>query len=224
MWIDDEILGQCHQDLVVKAWTTNQTLVVLGASNDPSLEVDVESCAQDNIQILRRYGGGGTVVLYDGCAILSIGCWVRQHFNNSFYFDLVNRSVIASLAENWPSLHGLSQRGLSDIVFGDLKVAGTSLFRSRNYLLYQASILVDCEPARIARYLKHPSREPDYRKGRDHDSFLTGLSSIEPLATVSGCVEHLSKTTAAKMMEFMEGELAVSMPEQWSALRRRAGL
>ncbi|NBU65759.1 MAG: hypothetical protein EBS29_14840, partial [Chloroflexia bacterium] len=47
-------------------------------------------------------------------------------------------------AEWLPGLQlGLTGECWPDIVMGDKKVGGTSLFRSRNYLLYQASILVN---------------------------------------------------------------------------------
>jgi lipoate-protein ligase A len=74
------------------------------------------------------------------------------------------------------------QRGYSDIVIHDKKCVGTSLFRSRNYLLYQASLLIDLDVAAIERYLAHPSAEPDYRKGRRHRDFLCGLREHTPLS------------------------------------------
>jgi lipoate-protein ligase A len=30
----------------------------------------------------------------------------------------------------------------------------------------------------IERYLKHPKREPDYRKGRKHSEFVTNLKNL----------------------------------------------
>ena len=54
------------------------------------------------------------------------------------------------------------------------------MFRSRNYLLYQASLLVDSKIDLISKYLAHPSKEPTYRKKRPHSDFLIGLSQIDP--------------------------------------------
>ena len=64
---------------------------------------------------------------------------------------------------------------MGDVAIDDLKVLGSSLYANREVALYQGSLLVDPDLDRIARYLPHPSREPDYRRGRSHAEFLTSL-------------------------------------------------
>lgn len=224
MWIDDQILARCSEDLVVDCWVPREMTVVLGASNAAEVEVNTLNCTLDNVPVLKRYGGGGTVVLHSGCAVVSVGCWVKQHFQNRFYFEILNNSVIAALASRWPKFETLGQSGLSDIVHGDFKVAGTSLFRSRNYLLYQASVLVDCQVETIDRYLNHPSREPEYRRGRSHRTFLAGLSEVVDGLTAQLCVEQLSADLPNQLRRLLGEEIITSMPEQWSGLHRRAGL
>ena len=177
MWIDDDVLKHFDRDFYAEIFIPDKSLVVLGSGNDESLEVNVENCRAMGVDILRRYGGGGTVVLYPGCVVVSVGCWVSEAFQNGLFFRLLNQSVIDSLAVVWPELTNLSQAGISDIVFGAKKIAGTSMFRSRNYLLYQASILVNLDLHLVAKTLRHPTKEPDYRKGRSHQDFLSALSS-----------------------------------------------
>lgn len=179
MWIDDQILENFKAPVSCKIFTPDMSAVVLGSGNDESKEINLEVCSSLSIPILRRYGGGGTVVLYPGCVVISLGCWVKDQFANNRYFSMINRAVISSLAKQWPVFSGLSQAGISDIVMGDKKVGGTSLFRSRNYLLYQASILVDLDARLIESVLRHPTKEPDYRLRRSHSDFLVGLSGIE---------------------------------------------
>ncbi len=126
----------------------------------------------------KRYGGGGAVVLHPGCVVLSLGIWVKDYYQNQRYFCALNKAVIKHLASFWPSLGELQQNGISDIAYRGKKIAGTSLFRSRNYLLYQASILIEDRLDLIDRYLKHPSREPEYRQGKSHRQFLSCLNQI----------------------------------------------
>jgi lipoate---protein ligase len=76
-------------------------VVVLGSSNQPDVEVQVNNCQRDGIPILKRYGGGGTVLLYDGCVIVSLGLWVRQHYQNKLYFECLNQAVIEALGRRW---------------------------------------------------------------------------------------------------------------------------
>lgn len=221
MWIDDDILARCSEPLALNVFVPAQPIVVLGAANDAAREADVEACAASGIPIVKRYGGGGTVLLHDGCVVVSLGVWVRQHYQNRFYFELVNGAVIDALAGAWPGLEELAQRGLSDLVHGDRKVGGTSLFRSRNYLLYQASLLVDARRELIARHLRHPSREPDYRAGRSHGDFIVGLGELRPGLEPGACAAHLAHDLPDALRARLGGELVEPRPEQFDGLLQR---
>lgn len=221
MWIDDDILVRCADPLALSVWVPQEPVVILGSSNHPDFEVQMEACARDAVPVLKRYGGGGTVLLYDGCAIVSLGLWVNQHYQNKLYFERLNQAVIAALGQRWSPMLNLEQRGLSDITYGNLKVAGTSLFRSRNYLLYQASLLVTLRPDLIGQYLKHPTREPDYRAGRSHHDFLTGLSSVMEGVTAALCTEQLLQALPDCVRKHMGDEMIDPLPEQFAALEAR---
>ncbi len=177
MWIDDQVLEASSETLCTKLWVPHDNLVVLGRSNSADREVNVDACHRDSVSILKRMGGGGTVLLHGGCLVVSVGCWVREFYHNDRYFRILNQAVMSTLQRQLDQIE-FAQRGFSDIVLGQRKLAGTSLFRSRNYLLYQASILVEPRIDLIERYLQHPSAEPDYRKGRSHRDFLMGLAEL----------------------------------------------
>ena len=222
MWIDDQILENYESHICAKVFVPEIKAVVLGSGNEISREVNAPACESKGIPILRRYGGGGTVVLYPGCVVVSLGCWVREQFSNNLYFKIINQAVIQSLAGKWSALSALSQAGISDIVWGDRKIAGTSLFRSRNYLLYQASILVQMDSSLIEGVLSHPSKEPEYRKGRKHSDFLVGLSDIESAITSSQQVaEVIESFLLLKLQEEMGDHLIDPISTQYKALRDR---
>ena len=93
----------------------------------------------------------------------------------------------------------MDDRGVSDLAISDRKILGTSLYRRRSLLFYQASLLVDVDLALFDRYLRFPSRVPDYRRERGHGEFCTTLRRegyAEPLAPL---LEGLRKV--------VEGEL-----------------
>ena len=52
------------------------------------------------------------------------------------------------------------------------------MVRKKNLLFYSASILVSADVSLMERYLKHPPREPEYRKGRRHSEFVTNLATL----------------------------------------------
>ena len=221
MWIDDQVLEKCSDEMAIELWVPESSLLVLGRSNKASREVHLAHCAADGVPVFKRLGGGGTVVLYPGCLIVSVGCWVADFYKNDHYFRQLNQAVIQTLKGPLPELV-LEQRGHSDIVAEGRKCAGTSLFRSRNYLLYQASILVDLDLEAIERYLPHPSAEPDYRQGRRHRDFLFGLGEHSPL-TPHGWREVFACELRAQIEKALEADLIEPKPEQVPHVRSRIG-
>lgn len=211
MWIDDDILALAHQPLTLSTWVPTIPMVVLGRSNRLVDEVNESWCKSHGIAILQRYGGGGTVVLYPGCVVVSIGCWVNRKFHNEYYFDKLNQSIIDCIA----ALHVdiiLSQKGISDIALGNKKIGGTSLFRSGNYLLYQASLICQLDIELISNCLCHPSREPDYRQGRTHKDFLTDLSIWN--ITASALNDHFEIHLSESVKFQIESEIIEPVQKQ----------
>lgn len=184
MWIDDQILEQCHQAIYAKCFFPKEHMVVCGRSEKPEIEANTENCDKDGVSIKKRRGGGGTVLLGPKTLVISLGVWVNDYYKNKFYFEMINQSVIETLETLNPEIKGkLSQNGISDIVCGAKKIAGTSMYRSRNYLLYQGSLLVDADIQKISKYINHPSKEPEYRNSRKHRDFLLNLQEISKTKT-----------------------------------------
>ncbi len=90
-------------------------------------------------------------------------------------FGRVHEGIIRVCAEL--KLPTPQHRGLSDLAVGERKILGSSLYLSQRPFLYyyQSSLMVDPDMSLLDRYLKHPPREPDYRKGRSHTLFCTSL-------------------------------------------------
>jgi len=218
MWIDDQILRRCQANIASSVWRPDKTIVVLGSSNKVESEVVHQNCIQDGVAVLRRYGGGGTVVLYPGCVIVSLGVWVKRQFYNDLYFRLLNQAVIEVLKKRVDGGVDLSQNGISDIVSCDRKFCGTSMFRSRNYLLYQASIICDLDLSLVDRYLQHPSKEPEYRANRSHKDFLVGLLDLHPELTTDVVCDVMSSSLTDEVQNSLGEEYCSVAEEQVSCL------
>ena len=154
------------------------------------------------------------MVLHTGCVIVTIGTWVQHYYKNGNYFSLLNASLISALATSWPALGKMAQAGISDIVINNRKVAGTSLFRSRNYLLFQASILVEDQIATVEKYLAHPSKEPDYREGRSHSAFLSCLGEFVPRLSAQEVHAQLNEIRWTDHLSNLGTELIPPVVEQ----------
>ncbi|NLD93713.1 MAG: lipoate--protein ligase family protein [Fibrobacter sp.] len=150
------------------------TEVVHGPSCHVADEINIDACRMDNVRIVARRGGGGTVVLSDGmCITIVVG---RRHGRYAQpIFDSIHHSMIAALLK--AGVKGCECRGISDIAINNKKVLGSSLYLGNkpDYFYYQSSFMVASDIALISRYLRYPPKEPDYRRNRDHGDFCTAL-------------------------------------------------
>src|SRR5205085_2678428 len=119
----------------------------------------------------------------------------------------INKALIKALGLSFENLNEIYQDGISDLVYQGRKIAGTSLFRSRNYLLYQASLLYEPRVDLMNRYLAHPTREPSYRQGKSHADFVLSLSHILNdvgiLDVKAGLEKHLQACLKEQLVEDM---------------------
>ena len=100
MWMDNWVLntpkglwpkyGDKNHPALFRFFESKSTVVVLASSNKSENEVNEKYCLDENIPILRRKGGGGTVLLSPGCLILTFAIYVKDLFNNSEYFHKIN--------------------------------------------------------------------------------------------------------------------------------------
>ncbi|WP_397600846.1 biotin/lipoate A/B protein ligase family protein [Silvanigrella sp.] len=218
MWMDNWVLNlpkkywpkYKSQDLnensfLFRFFETKRNVVVLSSSNKPDIEANVLACETNNVPILRRKGGGGTVVLGEGCLILTFAFYAKDVFGNNKYFQMINQLWINALKE--AGCPDLSQNGISDISFLDKKIAGTSIFRKKHLLVYQGSLLVNPNIEFISQLLAHPSREPDYRQGRDHNSFLTTTQKLGCPLTTSELADHCQAYFKQHVAHFFQNEI-----------------
>ena len=220
MWIDNLVLEKHSRPLFITTWVPDNRVVILGSGNKSDREVNTKFCQREGIPILKRSGGGGTVVLYPGCVIIGVGTWVRNPFGNDRYFRILNEGVVSSLVEGMGEDIGFGLNGISDITLGEKKVAGTSMFRSKNYLLYQASLIVDIDCELIERTLQYPSREPSYRAGRSHSDFVTGICKYKEISAQKIC-EFLQVNLQVNVEKALGDELVEPDPHQYKNIVRR---
>jgi lipoate---protein ligase len=183
----DRYLGDSRP--LYRLYEPQQICVVMGAAGKEEVDVFAAQAENDQVPVLRRRGGGGTVVLSPGQVVLALVTEVSSPFQNLTYFRAINNWF--RLALQALGVAGLEDRGISDLAIGARKILGTSLYRRRRILFYQASLLVDNDLSLFERYLRFPSRVPDYREGRGHLDFCTNLRLAGYELSVQDVVESL---------------------------------
>jgi lipoate-protein ligase A len=170
-----------------RAWIPQTPLLVLGNSQTPETELYVEAVQAAGVPVYQRKGGGGAVYLDTGCVCMAWRFEKRKDWSIQDYFGAGNGVIAQALRESF----GITAvpRGISDLAVqvtaGDRKISGSSLYMPRDCALYLASILVSAPLQEWDRYLRHPSREPDYRGGRGHADFVVNLGDVPGAAKVT---------------------------------------
>ena len=162
---------------VLRFWESARLFVVLGRGSRLTDEVDRATCEGDGIPILRRVSGGGTVLQGPGCLSYALVLPLNWHPDLA-NIRSTNRFILERIAA---ALHGWEPAtrfcGISDLAIDGMKISGNAQRRTRNALLFHGTILHGMSADLVARYLKHPSRQPDYRSDRPHQTFLRTINA-----------------------------------------------
>jgi len=155
--------------------TMQQTIVVLGRGSKPAVELELDNCLADSVPLMRRRGGGCAVVLDPGNVVVSVALSTSGFGRNREWMTHLCNWLTGGLVA--VGVEGVEMAGISDLAIDDRKVSGACIHRSRDLLYFSATLLVDPDVQAMERYLSHPPREPDYRRGRSHADFCGRISA-----------------------------------------------
>ncbi len=182
----------------ILVWQPQETVIVLGQSNTAENSLHTDTVAADGIRVTKRPSGGETVILTPATVAFTVARHfpVMVHFRD--FFRMVNSVVIEGLGEM--GVAELGSKGISDITIGNRKILGSSMRKVGNNLVYHAVLNIAEDPSLFSKYLRHPSREPDYRAGRKHDEFVTSISNEGYRFSPGVLMEMLNRRLSSLMM------------------------
>ncbi len=161
---------------VLRFWEPREYAVVLGASCRLADDVFREACQADGVPILRRSSGGGTVLVGPGVLCVTV-ILPEDAAPGLGRVDLAQDYVLKEIAKALCGLGtSVSVLGRGDLVVSGRKCGGSAQRRLKSWFMVHGSLLFDFAIDRVARYLKMPRRQPEYRAGRSHEDFLTNLA------------------------------------------------
>lgn len=169
--------------------------IILGISGKPEHTVNLDTTQQDNIPMIRRYTGGGTV--YITPSIRFLGIVMNKDDIVPFspfpvgvmdWTSLIYADFIADMQRHSSTTISTTQQSTNnenlqyvlnaqDYCLGQRKFAGNAQVLSRTRFCHHTSVLWDLETDAITKYLSLPQRRPEYRADRKHSDFLIGLRS-----------------------------------------------
>lgn len=206
----------------LRVWEPGELFVVVGFANRVEEEADAPACREAGVPIYRRVSGGGTVLQGPGCVNYSVVLRIEEGGPlasvggaNEFILGRV-RAALNPLAGG-----GVEMRGQTDLTLDGRKFSGNAQKRKRGALLFHGTLLLDFEPGLLEKYLRMPSKQPDYRAGRGHSEFVTNLDLASDAVTAAlreawGARETSDKTPDAEVERLVREKYST---DEWN-LRR----
>lgn len=145
--------------------------IVMGISGKTEELVNLSKIEQAPIPLIKRYSGGGTVIVDTNTLFVS---FIFQ--KNIFPFPCFPEPIL-----RWSS--GFYQKALdietfdlreNDYVIGNLKCGGNAQYIKKDRFVHHTTFLWDFDEDSMD-YLLHPKKTPTYREERSHTDFLTRL-------------------------------------------------
>jgi lipoate---protein ligase len=197
---DEALLDWCeteNHEEILRFWEPREPFVVVGYANRVESEVNVAACAERGVSVYRRCSGGGTVLQAPGCLNYALVLRIDETGPlrsiagaNRFIMER-HRAALSSLSAQSQISNLRSQisvQGHTDLAVGGLKFSGNAQRRRRHYLLFHGTFLLQVDLELMVAVLPLPSRQPDYRQNRSHESFLTNLGL--PAASVKQVLQQ----------------------------------
>ncbi|MBM3197924.1 MAG: lipoate--protein ligase family protein [Chlamydiae bacterium] len=151
--------------------TGSSPAIVMGISGKPKLLIHQEQLQNKPIPVIRRFSGGGTVVVDEDTLFVSFIC------NKDILPHLAYPEKIlewsASLYAPALAIPGFALRE-NDFVIHQHKCGGNAQYITKDRFLQHTSFLWDFSHENMS-YLLHPPKAPTYREGRTHSAFLCTL-------------------------------------------------
>lgn len=166
--IEEALLRASHENWCLINWGSPPA-IVMGISGKLEELIDEKKLQQCPIPVIRRFSGGGTVVVDHQTLFVTFIC------NAEKTVSCCPQKVLHWTADFYKSVFPTGfQLQENDYAMGDRKFGGNAQYFRKERWLHHSSLLWDYQPFHM-EYLLHPMKTPKYREGRNHLDFLCKL-------------------------------------------------
>ncbi|MGX8796651.1 lipoate--protein ligase family protein [Fusibacter sp. JL298sf-3] len=175
---------------ILMLWV-NAPAFVLGRNQNPWREIDIEQAKQQNIPILRRYSGGGTVYHDEGNLNFS---FIKHHQK---YDEAAQFQMVIDAAKKLGIPLALSNR--KDLLCCDKKISGNAFYLKGKRRMHHGTLLIGADLEAIKGLLKakdpeHLSRFTNMKSVASVSSPVMNLNAYVPSLTVSQMINAIVDT------------------------------
>ncbi len=177
--LDEKLLYLEDSHLIVRFWVNNPS-VFIGYSQDPECEVHTSYLKKQNIPLLKRFSGGGTVYHDHGCLNVTV-CKKLSPPLHSRYIDEESKFLTGLIKDALAKQYkGLQIGGINAVFSEDKKILGSSMAIKNKRFLYHASLLVDVDLKELTSCLNLKADYPSpYKFVKSNKSPVINLSMLD---------------------------------------------
>jgi lipoate---protein ligase len=143
----------------------------MGISGQPDQLLDLSKIKENNIPVIKRFSGGGTVIVDENTLFISF-VMTKTNVDAAPFPEPILRWSADLYASAW-DIRGFQLRE-NDYCIGDKKCGGNAQYMRKNRWIHHTSFLWDYKSENMDVLLL-PPKCPAYRQDRSHDDFLCRL-------------------------------------------------
>lgn len=168
--------------------------IVIGISGKPEELVDIQAAKKKNVLMIKRFSGGGTVVV-DEDTLFSSFIFEKD----TFAFPPFPEHILKWSANFYKKALNIENFALkeNDYTLGEKKCAGNAQYLKKGRWLHHTTFLYDYQQENMDLLL-YPKKTPAYRSGRSHKDFLCHL---KPYLKTKDLFETLIEKQLKKLFE-----------------------
>ncbi|PPE04125.1 lipoate--protein ligase [Williamsoniiplasma lucivorax] len=184
----------------------NQNTIVVGKNQNTFAEINLINAQQDDVNIVRRNTGGGTV--YQDLGNLCFSLLISN--NNESSVEVFEKSLqpILDLLRNL----GLNAnfKGRNDLEIDGAKISGNAQMKNSHKILSHGTLLFDVDLAKINKYL---NVNPVKMESKKISSVKARVTNIKPLLKETISIEDFIKMIAKQYMQADVEELVLDQDD-----------
>ncbi|GBG93054.1 hypothetical protein CBR_g58409 [Chara braunii] len=193
--------------------------MLLPRNRKPASLLNLPMVLKDQIAVVKRFTGGGTVVVDESTLFVSLICSSTAIPNVPCFPRPImewTEEVYSPVFEGAPGFR-LREH---DYVFGDKKFGGNAQSITKQRWVHHTSFLWDFKDERM-QYLLQPGRAPEYRK-LDREDYRYHLSKPWPIPLPRGCAPSpWSGTSTTPYSKEQEERAAAILRERTERMEKR---
>jgi lipoate---protein ligase len=191
--------------------------IVMGISGKPDELIDIPRATQDGIPVIKRFSGGGTVIVDEDTLFITFICQKDIH-DFSPYPEPILRWHEGIFREVFD--HERFHLRENDFAIADRKCGGNAQYIKKERWLHHTSFLWDYKEDNMS-YLLLPKKMPEYRQKREHGAFLCRLSEYfsSKEETVQKLKTALSQRYVVETYELSDVLADLKAPDRLATVR-----